>query len=882
MAYPHQNPQYSHGQPPNQYQNVGPGGYGLGPDPRPLAPHDEYYGDDGQYYPEQYGPSGAQGPAMRAQSQHRQRPPPQDGYQHDPMARLEQGMRSMTFDNRGPPNRNPNMGGYRGRGYNESDYGNGYHSQGQPRGGWEPSQPGRPPPRMGSRAREGYPQYGQMGHQQQAGYDQRWHTDAEYRGYDGYGYEQQPPAPVQGIQRSMTMPANVNYPHSREPPMPAMQEHQYPAPRETQGVRRVSEAEYGRESVGAFLDSYYDEPESTSQPPAGVVEAPTAPPERLSADGSRVDDGTRVAVELPAEVPAPAQNMNFSRPQPHADHGATHQHPPQSQSNLGVPQQMHKVHSQPEMRNVMPGGYGQEYMTHPGGYGGHEGHSEVAGDGRYMAGYGGHNQGHPAGPMPSGMVHSPVSDGGGMRHPRRVDSVPQRLGSVPPTAYTQRPEDSLPAHPEPEGYRQQGPYPNQNFGLPAHPPPIRPGLVNNGSHPPPQRQYDVEPTVTTAPVEQGPVTHQELEKLSQAVKLNPGDPKLHLTYAKKLVEAATVLASDGGKADMKTTRKNRENYVYEAHKIVKKLTAASNPYPEAIFYLASCYGEGLLGLQIDHEKAYNLYQSAAKLGHGPSAYRTAVCSELGAGVRRDPTKAIQWYKKAASLGETPAMFKLGMIQWKGLLGQPRNPRDGLIWLKRAADQADENNQHALHELALIYERPEGSDVVIGDVSYARELFQKAAELGYPASQFRIASAYEYGTMGCPIDPKKSIAWYSKAAMKGDLESQLALSGWYLTGSDGVLQQSDTEAYLWARKAAERGLAKAEYALGYFTEVGIGVTANMEEAKRWYYKAASQAHTKAQTRLQELKRGGSAAAQKPRERLSRTNVKHKDDGDCVIM
>jgi hypothetical protein len=73
---------------------------------------------------------------------------------------------------------------------------------------------------------------------------------------------------------------------------------------------------------------------------------------------------------------------------------------------------------------------------------------------------------------------------------------------------------------------------------------------------------------------------------------------------------------------------------------------------------------------------------------------------------------------------------------------------------------------------------------------------------------------------------------------GDLEAQLALSGWYLTGSDGVIQQSDTEAYLWARKAAEKGLAKAEYALGYFTEVGIGVPANLDDAKRWYYKAAS--------------------------------------------
>ena len=73
-------------------------------------------------------------------------------------------------------------------------------------------------------------------------------------------------------------------------------------------------------------------------------------------------------------------------------------------------------------------------------------------------------------------------------------------------------------------------------------------------------------------------------------------------------------------------------------------------------------------------------------------------------------------------------------------------------------------------------------------------------------------------MGCPVDPRQSIAWYSKAAVQEEHQSELALSGWYLTGSEGVLQQSDTEAYLWARKAAQSGLAKAEYAMGYFTEV----------------------------------------------------------------
>ena len=94
-------------------------------------------------------------------------------------------------------------------------------------------------------------------------------------------------------------------------------------------------------------------------------------------------------------------------------------------------------------------------------------------------------------------------------------------------------------------------------------------------------------------------------------------------------------------------------------------------------------------------------------------------------------------------------------------------------------------------------------------------------------------------MKCPVDPRQSIAWYSKAAVQEEHQSELALSGWYLTGSEGVLQQSDTEAYLWARKAAQAGLAKAEYAMGYFTEVGIGAPANLEDAKRWYWRAACE-------------------------------------------
>jgi TPR repeat protein len=44
-----------------------------------------------------------------------------------------------------------------------------------------------------------------------------------------------------------------------------------------------------------------------------------------------------------------------------------------------------------------------------------------------------------------------------------------------------------------------------------------------------------------------------------------------------------------------------------------------------------------------------------------------------------------------------------------------------------------------------------------------------------------------------------------------------------------LPQSDTEAFLWAQKAAEAGMEKAMYAVGYFLEpVGIGTTADMQQ------------------------------------------------------
>ncbi|KAI9372292.1 hypothetical protein BJX61DRAFT_507899 [Aspergillus egyptiacus] len=431
--------------------------------------------------------------------------------------------------------------------------------------------------------------------------------------------------------------------------------------------------------------------------------------------------------------------------------------------------------------------------------------------------------------------------------------------------------------------------PQQNpDALPHHPVPFRPGH-DSGSKPAPLRQYtsptnsQPPPTALQGPRDApAPITQTELERLQLQARGNPSDHKLQLLLAEKYVEASVVLV-DSLRLDPKSKNKAREKYCTDAYKILKKLVSAG--YPDAQFYLADCHGQGLLGLQPDPKEAFSLYQSGAKQGHAQAAYRVAVCCEIGheegGGTKRDPFKAVQWYKRAASLGDTPAMYKMGMILLKGLLGQARNPREGISWLKRAAERADEENPHALHELALLYASAGENDVIIRDENYACQLYHQAAELGYKFSQYRLGLAYEYGLMGCPVDARQSIMLYSAAAAQGEHQSELALSGWYLTGAEGILQQSDTEAYLWARKAAASGLAKAEYAMGYFTETGIGVTANLDDAKRWYWRAAAQGFQKARERLEELKKGG-ARMQKTRLSRSAVNQQKHSDGDCVLM
>jgi TPR repeat protein len=229
------------------------------------------------------------------------------------------------------------------------------------------------------------------------------------------------------------------------------------------------------------------------------------------------------------------------------------------------------------------------------------------------------------------------------------------------------------------------------------------------------------------------------------------------------------------------------------------------------------------------------------------------------------------------------MYRLGTAELNGSLGLSKRPKEGVKWLKRSAEHATEEFPHALHELALLHERGI-ENILFVDLDYATELLAQASELGYAPSAFKLGEAYEYGKLGCPVDAALSIHYYNIAAQQGHREACFALTAWYLVGADGVLPQSDTEAYLWAKKAADQNLAKAQYALGYFTETGVGVDPNLPAAMKWYRLASEGGDKRAAKRLAAGMNGTAAL----NRRLEMDALKDsgsndsKDKENCVIM
>ncbi|KAN0084758.1 hypothetical protein V8E54_001225 [Elaphomyces granulatus] len=290
----------------------------------------------------------------------------------------------------------------------------------------------------------------------------------------------------------------------------------------------------------------------------------------------------------------------------------------------------------------------------------------------------------------------------------------------------------------------------------------------------------------------------------------------------------------------------RTQLLREARSILQRL--ADRGYPYAQYYLADGFASGLFNKgNEDYDHAFPLFVAASKHGHAEAGYRAALCYEFGWGSRVDAAKAIQFYRQAASKSHPGAMLRLARACLAGDMGLGKRYREGIKWLQRAVEAADVQYNSAPYELGVLHETGFGDDVFI-DQSYAAQLFTKSAELGHADASYRLGDAYEHGKLNCPRDPALSIHFYTGAAQAGHSLAMMALCAWYMVGAEPVLEKDENEAYEWAKQAAECGLAKAQYAVGYFTEMGIGCRRDPLEANVWYVKSADQGDERAIHRL----------------------------------
>ncbi|KAG5642031.1 hypothetical protein DXG03_003757 [Asterophora parasitica] len=152
--------------------------------------------------------------------------------------------------------------------------------------------------------------------------------------------------------------------------------------------------------------------------------------------------------------------------------------------------------------------------------------------------------------------------------------------------------------------------------------------------------------------------------------------------------------------------------------------------------------------------------------------------------------------------------------------------------------------------ALAHFVPAGSTVVLEGWKY----MERAAHLGHELSQFLVGEAYRTAQPPFLVqDPLLSIHYYSLASQQGKMEADMGLSIWFLHGSPGEdgLEKDPVLAFMFAKKAAKKGLPMAELTMGFCAEEGIGCPKSLQTTIEWYKKAKEHGNSVAAERLNAL-------------------------------
>ena len=165
-------------------------------------------------------------------------------------------------------------------------------------------------------------------------------------------------------------------------------------------------------------------------------------------------------------------------------------------------------------------------------------------------------------------------------------------------------------------------------------------------------------------------------------------------------------------------------------------------------------------------------------------------------------------------------------------GVPKDIEKALYWYTKAAEQGHVKAKEFLDDLDGMIE--------------SEQQMSKIVEQSSADAQFAFGREYYTGDGKIHKNLKKAMYWYTKAAEQGLAEAQFNLAAMYNFG-EGIQKDMEKSVH-WLTKAAEQGLAKAQNNLGCSYDRGEGVPIDLEKARYWWTKASEQGHEMAQKNL----------------------------------
>ena len=358
-----------------------------------------------------------------------------------------------------------------------------------------------------------------------------------------------------------------------------------------------------------------------------------------------------------------------------------------------------------------------------------------------------------------------------------------------------------------------------------------------------------------------PLSDEDKEEVldrARPLVLKSSDPEMQLAWAQDALSWVEV-ASQSAERQVTETHSGRavtpkvEHQLREdALNIVKFL--AEQHHPKAEFMKGMWLEFGKFGFRVDKKEAFLAYRRSAEKGYARAEYRIGMQYETS----NNSLKAVEHYQKGVKLGDSASNYRLGMMTLLGQHGMPQDYQRGIDLIRTAADTADENAPQGAYIYGMLLSR-ELPNITVPeqylpfDMNDAKLFIEKAAYLGFAKAQLKMGQAYELCQLGCEFEPDLSLHYNALAAHQGEAEADMAISKWFLCGYEGVFEKNEELAFTYAKRAAQAKLATAEFAVGYFYEIGIYVPIDLHESEAWYQKAAENGNKDALGRIDSIRK-----------------------------